>query len=282
MQEKLKQFYIVKEHPLRIISKCRSHSKGTLARFLLGICIIYALMNWVPQILSLFFPATDVDLLSSYSDADPAMLTQLPQTPLVVFLYMMLFSGVFKLGECLYALTYIRNRETDYRALLEGMGYYIKALNLYIVQVIVISFWTMLLIIPGILAALNFSQAFYIFADDPDKKVTEILMESRMMMYGNKMNYVRLMICYIPYILIAYVPTFMLSDLMARVSVNQYAVMILTMIAQIPLFCVMGYMCMGRTVFYELMINKGFADFRFAGQDAFRELESENSRNNVQ
>ena len=35
----------------------------------------------------------------------------------------------------------------------------------------------------------------------------------------------------------------------------------------------MGLISMGRCVFYELMINKGFADFRYAGQDAFRELE---------
>ena len=35
----------------------------------------------------------------------------------------------------------------------------------------------------------------------------------------------------------------------------------------------MGLISMGKTVFYELMINKGFAEFRYAGQEAFRELE---------
>ena len=131
----------------------------------------------------------------------------------------------------------------------------------------------MFFIVPGILAALNFTQAFYIFADDPDKSIPEILTESKMMMYGNRMNYVRLIICYIPYILIAYVPAFLLANLAASVNANQTGIMLLSMLADIPMFALYGFICLGRTVFYELMLNKGFADFKYAGQDAFRELE---------
>lgn len=274
MQEKLHRFYIVKEHPLRIISKCKSHSKGTLTGFLVGFCLLYAVINWVPQVLSIFFPATNIDFFSAYTDADPVMLSRMPATPLAVFFYMILFSGVFKLSECLYALTYIRNRKADYRALGESLSYYIKALIVFIIQVLLISFWTFLFIVPGIIAALNFSQAFYILADDPDKKASEVLMESKMMMYGNRMSYIRLLLCYVPYYLIAYIPAFMLSDLALRMSLNDTAVTLLSMVADIPIFCVLGYMCLGRTVFYELMINKGFADFKYAGQDAFRQLET--------
>lgn len=274
MPEKLKRFYIVKEHPLRIISKCKSHSKGTLAGFLLGNCLLFAVMNWVPDVLSLFFPATNMDLFSAYTDADPSILSRLPATPLVVFIYLMLFSGVFKLGECLFALTYIRNRQVDLRALAEGLNYYFKALGVFLLQTVIISFWTMFFIIPGIMAALNFSQAFYILADDPDKGVAEVLAESKMMMYGNRMNYIRLLICYIPYIMIAYIPAFLIADLAAGAALNQTAVLILSMISDIPLFIAYGYVRMGQTVFYELMLNKGFSDFRYAGQDAFRELES--------
>lgn len=273
MPEELKRYYIVKEHPIRIINKCKAHSKGTLVSFLVGFCILYAVANWVPQIMALYFPATNIDLLAKYSDADPVTLSKLPATPLVVFFYLMLFNGVFRLSESLYALTYIRNRVVDYRALGESLNYYFKAFGLFLVQTLVVSFWTMFFIVPGILAALNFTQAFYIFADDPDKSIPEILTESKMMMYGNRMNYVRLIICYIPYILIAYVPAFLLADLAASVNANQTGIMLLSMLADIPMFALYGFICLGRTVFYELMLNKGFADFKYAGQDAFRELE---------
>ena len=273
MPEELKRYYIVKEHPIRIINKCKAHSKGTLVSFLVGFCILYAVANWVPQILALYFPATNIDLLKQYSDADPVMLSRLPATPLVLFFYLMLFNGVFRLSECLYALTYIRNRVVDYRALGESLNYYLKAFGLFLVQTLVVSFWTMFFIVPGILAALNFAQSFYIFADDPDKSIPEILNESKMMMYGNRMNFVRLIICYVPYILLGYVPAFLLADLAASVSMNQTATTLISMLADIPMFAVYGFICLGRTVFYELMLNKGFADFKYAGQDAFRELE---------
>lgn len=274
MPEKLKRYYIVKEHPLRIISKCKSHSKGTLASFLIGFGVLYAVMNWVPMVMSKFFPATNIDLVSTYTDADPELLSRLPATPLVVFFYLMLFSGVFRMGECLYALTYIRNRQVDYRALTESLSYYFKALGVYILQTVIISFWTIFFVVPGILAALNFQQAFYILADDPDKPVTQILAESKMMMYGNRWNYVRLMLYYVPYILIAYVPALLLSDLASAVTLNATGVMLLSMAADIPLFIVYGYARLGQTVFYELLNNKGFADFKYAGQQAFRELET--------
>jgi hypothetical protein len=279
MPEKLKRYYIVKEHPIRIINKCKVHSKGTLAQFMVGFCILYAVVNWIPQLLSLYFPATNIDLLTQYSDADPVMLSRLPATPLVVFFYMMMFNGVFRLSECLYALTYIRNRVVDYRALGESLTYYLKAFGLFLVQTLVISFWTMFFIVPGILAALNFAQSFYIFADDPDKGITEILAESKMMMYGNRMNYVRLIICYIPYMMIAYIPAYVFAGFAASAHISTIGVQLISMAADIPVFAVYGLICLGRTVFYELIINKGFADFKYAGQEAFRQLENAGPQN---
>ena len=272
-ENNLKHYYIVKEHPVRIISKCKSHSKGTLLSFLVGFCALYAVMNWIPEILSVFFPATNADLFSAYIDADPAVLRQLPKTSLVVFVYAFFFSGVFKLSECLYTLTYIRNRKADYIALSESLNYYFKTFGLYALQTLVIAFWSMFLIIPGIMAAFNFSQAYYILADDPEKSITQVLAESKIMMYGNRMNYLRLLIYYIPYVMLAYIPAFILAALISGLQLPQAAVMAISFISDIPVFVAMGLVSMGKCVFYELMINQGFAKFRYAGQDAFRELE---------
>lgn len=225
--------------------------------------------------MSLFIPVTNTDLLAQYTDADPAALSKIPGTPLVIIFYLLLFNGVFRLSECLYALTYIRNRKVEYRALLEGLSYYLKALAVFLIQTLAISFWSFFFIIPGIVTALNFSQSFYIFADDPDKRVSQILLESKMMMYGNRMSYVRLIIYYVPYFLLAYAPALLISDMAARSSMGTTGVFMFALIADIPLFIAYGLFSLGRTVFYELMNNKGFADFRYAGQEAFRELEKE-------
>lgn len=272
-QEQLKRFYVVKEHPVRIISKCKSHSRGTLVSFLAGFCLLYAVINWIPQILSLFFPATNIDLFSVYTDADPALLKQLPATPLVIYVYSVFFSGVFNLSECLYTLTYIRSRRAEYSALTESLPYYLKTLGIYVLQLLIVAFWSFFFIIPGIIASLNFSQAFYVLADDPDKGIMEVLTESKIMMYGNKMNYVRLLIYYLPYLMLAYIPAYVISALAVKMSLGQTGILAASFITDLPVFIVMGLISMGRTVFYELMINKGFAEFRYAGQDAFREME---------
>lgn len=273
MPEFKQKYYIVKESPIRIISKCKSHSKGTLRSFLIGMCMLYILMNWVPNALSIFFPTTNLDLLAASGSANMADLRGFPATPVVVVIYSLLFNGVFSLGQALYTLTYIRSRKVEYGALAEGLPLYFKALSVFVLQVMITAVWSMFFVIPGILAALNLSQAFYILADDPSKKATQVLAESRMMMYGNRMNYVRLLIAYIPYMLLAYIPTILISFAAAQVTITDNAYMIAAMIAEIPLFIVVGYMALGRCVFYELMLNKGFADFKYAGQDAFRELE---------
>ena len=47
---------------------------------------------------------------------------------------------------------------------------------------------TMLFVIPGIIIALTFSQAFYILAKNPEKSIGEVLGQSASMMNGYKMD----------------------------------------------------------------------------------------------
>ena len=46
--------------------------------------------------------------------------------------------------------------------------------------------WTLLLIIPGIIAALGYSMTYYILADDPLLKPQDALKKSKTMMNGHK------------------------------------------------------------------------------------------------
>ncbi len=267
-------YYIVKEHPLRIMSKCRAHSKGTLLSFLGGICLIYALLNWIPELLSLKFDQTIADLYASTGSFDQDFLNALPNTYLVEVIYMIMFMGVFRFGEALYTLTYVRSKKVELRTISEAFYYYFKTLGLFLFQLVIISFWSMFFVIPGIIAAINFSQASYILADDPKKNITRVLAESKIMMTGNRMNYVRLLIYYFPYVLIAYAPAILLTELASSASITGIPLLLISLVAEIPLFLADGYISLGRSVFYELLNNKGFAYFKYAGQDAFRELEN--------
>lgn len=262
--------YIVTENPKVIIQKCRNHSKETLKSFLIGSCIIFIIMNWIPEILGMFFTKSYVEVLSQFVYIDPQLIIKLPQIPVILYFYALFFNGVLKLGEALYTLTYIRNKRVEYVAIAEGFKFYLKALGVYIAQLFIISIWSILFIIPGIIAAINFSQAFYILADDPKKGVFRVLFESKFMMMGNRMNYFLLLINYLPYLLIGYFPSIVLSWIPGLNFSNPITVMMF-LISAIPLYAARGYLAMGRGVYYELLKEKGFENFRYSGQEAFRE-----------
>lgn len=68
----------------------------------------------------------------------------------------------------------------------DGIKLFTKSLVTYLLMVLFIVLWTLLLIVPGIIAALSYSMSFYILADNPLLTPLEILDESRKMTYGYK------------------------------------------------------------------------------------------------
>ena len=61
-----------------------------------------------------------------------------------------------------------------------------KALGLRIVAGIFIGLWSLLFVIPGIIAAYRYSMAFYIMAENPNIGVMEAIDQSKAMMAGHK------------------------------------------------------------------------------------------------
>lgn len=56
-------------------------------------------------------------------------------------------------------------------------------------MVIFIFLWTLLLVVPGIIAAISYSQTFYIIAEDSSIGPMDALRKSREMMDGYKWKY---------------------------------------------------------------------------------------------
>jgi uncharacterized membrane protein len=69
--------------------------------------------------------------------------------------------------------------------------------------VIFITLWTLLLIIPGIIAALRYSQAVFIMVENPDKGIFQCIRESKEIMDGHLWEYFVLNLSFILWILLA-------------------------------------------------------------------------------
>ena len=107
----------------------------------------------------------------------------------VVSIAPLLLNGAFVLGVATFSLAIARDEDAKLEMIFYGFKYYVKTLGLYLLMVLFILLWMLLLIVPGIIAAISYSLAFYIMHDDPTIGVMEAIGKSKKMMYGYKWKF---------------------------------------------------------------------------------------------
>jgi len=81
-----------------------------------------------------------------------------------------------------------RELKTDFFDLFNGFIYFIKVIKIFLITAIYVFLWSILLIIPGIIASYRYRQAYYILLDDPRKSALQCISESCLMMKGKKLD----------------------------------------------------------------------------------------------
>ena len=104
-----------------------------------------------------------------------------------------LAEGALAYGISLYFISLIRKKQPDLNQLFRGfnfdgpnLGLFGKTLGVFLLSTLYIFLWSLLFIIPGIVAAYSYRMVFYLLVDNPELPVPEILRESKRMMFGNK------------------------------------------------------------------------------------------------
>ena len=106
--------------------------------------------------------------------------------------------GVISTGLCKLLLNIATKREKpNVENIFSYFDIYLKTLGLNILISIAVIIGFILFIIPGIIVALMFSQAFFILAEDRSKSITECLSESAEMMKGYKWEFFVLEVSFI-------------------------------------------------------------------------------------
>ena len=80
-----------------------------------------------------------------------------------------------------------------------------KTTGLIIVKSILITLWSILLIIPGIIKSYSYSQALNLMKDDPSISIMDALDQSRKLMKGNKWKYFLLQLSFIWWYIIPFI-----------------------------------------------------------------------------
>lgn len=135
--------------------------------------------NAIPTYISEFYPYMAV----------PAFLNHAPYPRmLVTFIGLLVWflGAVLSAGYVLYCMGVRQRRQMPYATLFDGFGFVGKLILVNLVMYIFITLWTILLIVPGIIAFYRYRFAVYNLCENPDIGVMEAIEMSKVQTSGFK------------------------------------------------------------------------------------------------
>ncbi len=97
-----------------------------------------------------------------------------------------IIAATIAVGFVIYALNVSRMRPAGIGNLFDGFTIFLRALVLRILMGIFIFLWSLLFIIPGIIAAYRYRMATYLLIDHPEMSPLDCIRASKEMMHGHK------------------------------------------------------------------------------------------------
>lgn len=106
--------------------------------------------------------------------------------PRVGWIGSLIIGGPLLLGCTTFFLSLSRKQDAQLSQLFEGFQNFTRALVAYLLMILFVLLWTILLVIPGIVAALSYSQTFFILSENPKMESSDALRKSKAIMKGNR------------------------------------------------------------------------------------------------
>lgn len=169
--------------------------------------------NWAPAVLAtLVYYLLTLFLISPYevavfrtNSADIMGLMAASRWYGVFFLGMILVIGPFLVGyvNSFKKLLVEGDDRITANSFREGFKPYWRSVWAYLFRGILITLWSLLLIIPGIIKSLSYAMTMYIVKDHPELTVNEAIDLSKDMMYGHKYDLFYLYISFIGWYLLS-------------------------------------------------------------------------------
>jgi len=116
----------------------------------------------------------------------------------------LLIAGPLKLGSAVFYLSFTRNRSGRVAMALKGFQNFGRALGAHLLKELFVFLWSLLLIVPGIIARMAYSQTFYLLADNPRLGPSEAISTSKRMMKGHKLRYAYLQARFVGWIILGF------------------------------------------------------------------------------
>lgn len=156
------------------------------------VALIYVLIGYVVQYLASHLIGYNEIMNSMMTNYMNGNLDYFPVVPTitwyagVISFTLSLMSFILHIGFYIYCLNVVKKSNPCYGNLFDGFGMFFKYIWLGILSQIFIFLWSLLLIVPGIVAAYRYRQAFFIMIENPQMSALECITASKKMMQGHK------------------------------------------------------------------------------------------------
>ena len=171
--------YIIYEPAFKLREIARDALRGKWGQMFTGMLIYFALSTVMQNILDYFF---------SYVRYIPLPTGQYFEVNVTYAggLYNLLVMGPLTCGLAMFLLAFFRERSINYSLNLEGFSMFWKTFTLYLLYSVKVFLWTLLFVVPGLIAILRYSQCFYLRVDHLEWTASQCIRESSRLMVGNK------------------------------------------------------------------------------------------------
>lgn len=173
-------------------------------------------------------------------------------------LYSLLVSGPFSYGLAIFFLAMFRRQESEVQQVFEGFEQFGKTLGLFLYISLFTVLWSLLFVIPGIIAALRYSQSYFIMVDHPEYSISQCVDESKMRMQGNKGKYFTLALSFLGWIFLCSIPLMIVEFIFTSGAPGISAAagyLIFTLIAMAPYIWLGVYISLTHVAFYEILLG---------------------------
>ena len=127
-----------------------------------------------------------------------------------------LLGMVLSAGFVLYCMAVRRGERAEFLTLFDGFSFVGKLIGLNLLMYLFIALWSMLLVVPGIIAAYRYRFALYNLYENPGISVFEALNMSKRQTFGYKSQLFMLDLSYLGWSILASVPSMLYSGLLSQ------------------------------------------------------------------
>lgn len=114
-----------------------------------------------------------------------------------------ILAGPFEYGLRSTALSVANSQPIKVENLFDGFKDFTRTFLLYLINSVFIFLWSLLLIVPGIIAAIRYSMSYHILQENPNMSANDARKESIRLMEGHKWQYFCLIFSFIGWILLS-------------------------------------------------------------------------------